>query len=173
MTCIVGLVDKDKVWMGGDSAASAGSSILIHKNTKVFKVDNLLIGCSGSIRANQLVKYSLTLPKFKTKDISKYLCTDFAMAIKSLIKDGMSDLESSKFGSFLIGYKNRLFEFDDDLQLLESINGISSIGSGSDIALGSLFSTIGADPEKRLLMALKASAYYNTTVAAPFHVIST
>jgi len=173
MTCIVGLVDKDKVYIGGDSAASSGFQISIRKDPKVFKVGEFIFGCEGSFRMIQLLKYSFIPPRIKYKDISKYLCTEFADEIKKLMKEGMSENEGSKFGSFLIGYKNRLFEFDDDLQLGENLNGMEAIGCGGDIALGALFATVGNLPEARIKKALEASASFSTGVAAPFHVIST
>ena len=120
----------------------------------------------------QLLKFSFILPKVKIKDIEKYLCTEFALEIKRLVRDGMSENEGAKFGSFLIGYHNRLFEFDDDLQLGENLNGIEAIGSGSDIALGSMFTSKG-EPQTRIIKALEAATFYSAAVARPFTVLST
>lgn len=173
MTCIVGLVDKDKVWIGGDSAASSQNQIVIIKDPKVFKRGNFIIGCAGSFRTMQILKYIFKFPKLKSNDLYKYLCRDFAKEMKKASKDLMSDNEGSKFGSFLIGHENRLFTFDDDLQVIENLNGLDSVGSGCDYALGSIITTIGQDPKKRILKALEASSFYCPSVAAPFHVIST
>jgi hypothetical protein len=128
MTCIVGVIEKEKVWLGGDSAISNSQVVTILKSTKVFKKGPFIIGCEGSFRMLQLLKYDLVIPKLTNKDIEKYLCTEFAENIKNLVKDKLSDHEGSKFGSFLIGYKNRLFEFDEDLQVIETLNGVNSIG---------------------------------------------
>lgn len=172
MTCIVGLVHKDKVFIGGDSAASTGTSIAIRKGSKVFARGNFIFGCEGSFRMIQLLKFSLILPKTKIIDVEKYLCTSFVKEVKRLIREGMSENEGNKFGSFLIGYNNRLFEFDEDLQLGENLNGIEAIGSGSDIALGSIFTSKG-EPKERIIQALEAATFFNAAVARPFTVLST
>lgn len=173
MTCIVGVIEKEKVWLGGDSAISNSQVVTILKSTKVFKKGPFIIGCEGSFRMLQLLKYDLVIPKLTNKDIEKYLCTEFAENIKNLVKDKLSDHEGSKFGSFLIGYKNRLFEFDEDLQVIETLNGVNSIGGGADFALGSLYTSIGQPANVRVMKALEASALYSKTVAKPFVVVTT
>lgn len=174
MTCIVGLVDQDKVIIGGDSAATAGMSISIWSDPKVFKIGDFIFGCEGSFRMIQSMKYRFIPPKSKPKDIFKYLCTDFPDEILRIIKEGCLG-DQAKFGSFLVGYKNRLFEFDDDLQVGENINCMASIGAGADIALGSLYTSKGSGltADQRIIKALEASAYYCTSVAKPFRLVNT
>lgn len=174
MTCIVGLVDQDKVIIGGDSAATVGTSISLWSDPKVFKIGDFIFGCEGSFRMIQLMKYKFIPPKSKPRDIFKYLCTDFPDEIMRLIKEGsFGDL--GKFGSFLVGYKNRLFEFDYDLQVGENINCMASIGAGADIALGSLYTSKGSGltANQRVLKALEASAFYCTSVEKPFRLVNT
>ena len=96
MTCIVGLVHKDKVFIGGDSAASTGTSIAIRKGSKVFARGNFIFGCEGSFRMIQLLKFSLILPKTKIIDVEKYLCTSFVKEVKRLIRDGLSENEGNQ-----------------------------------------------------------------------------
>jgi ATP-dependent protease HslVU (ClpYQ) peptidase subunit len=174
MSCIVGIVEKDHVVIGGDSAASIGTSITTIKDPKVFKVGSWLFGCAGSFRFMQLMKYSFKPPKLATKEIHRYLCTEFVTEIMNLCETGgINKIENGKFGSMLIGYNNRLFELDSDMQIMENINGISSIGSGSDIALGSLYTSIGVNAHQRCLKALEASDFYCTGVSKPFTILRT
>ena len=174
MTCIVGLVDQDRVIIGGDSAATAGNAISIWSDPKVFKVGDFIFGCEGSFRMIQLMKYKFIPPKIKPKDVFKYLCTDFPDEIMRLMKEGFFS-DPGKFGSFLVGYKNRLFEFDYDLQVGENINGMASICAGADIALGSLYTSRGSvlTSDQRVLKALEASAFYCTSVEKPFRLVNT
>jgi len=54
MTCIAGFVNKNEVWIGGDSAGVAGYNLRIRKDTKVFKVNGrFLIGYTNSFRMGQ------------------------------------------------------------------------------------------------------------------------
>lgn len=173
MTCIVGLIEKEKVYLGGDSAASSTNHITIIKQPKVFKNGDFIFGCQGSFRMLQLLKFSLVMPKLGNRDIEKYLATEFADIIKTFAKENLSDNEGSKFGSFLLGYKKRLFEIDEDLQAIETLNGVNAIGSGSDYALGSLYTSIGQPANVRVIKALEASSFYCTGVAKPFVVVTT
>jgi hypothetical protein len=47
------------------------------------------------------------------------------------------------------------------------------IGSGSDFALGSLFSTTALEPKKRIIIALKSAEYLSMGVLSPFTILST
>lgn len=170
MTCIVGLIENERVYIGGDSAASSGEDINVVKGPKVFLKEDMLFGCTGSFRMIQLLKYKLVIPKNRHKELEKYFANEFVDAIKSLARDGLSDSEANKFGGFLLGYQGRLFEFDDNLQFFENLRDIAAIGNSMPIALGSLYSTKGKKPELRLKLALEASEYYNTIVRKPFHI---
>ena len=174
MTCIVGIVEKDHVIIGGDSAASFGTSITIIKDPKVFKNGPFLFGCEGSFRMIQLLKHTFEPPKLTGKDIYKYLCTEFVNEIIKLCESGgINKTENGKFGSMLIGYKNRLFELDEDFQVMENLNGLSAIGCGADIALGALYVSHGVNAQQRCLKALEASDFYSTGVSKPFTILKT
>ncbi|HRH83558.1 MAG TPA: hypothetical protein PK210_04910 [Bacteroidia bacterium] len=67
MTCIVGLVDQEKVIIGGDSAATVGTSISLWSDPKVFKIGDFIFGCEGSFRMIQLMKYKFIPPKSKPR----------------------------------------------------------------------------------------------------------
>ena len=55
MTCIVGLIHEDKVYIGADSAGAANGNITIRKDKKVFKVGEFIFGCTSSFRMIQLI----------------------------------------------------------------------------------------------------------------------
>ena len=50
MTCIVGLIDGRRVWMGGDSAGVSGLDITVRADAKVFRNGDFLIGFTSSFR---------------------------------------------------------------------------------------------------------------------------
>jgi len=63
MTCIVGLVENGKVYIGGDSAGVAGLDITTRKDEKVFQKENMIFGFTSSFRMGQILRYSFKNPR--------------------------------------------------------------------------------------------------------------
>ena len=174
MTCIVGIVKKNKVLIGADSAGVGDGDITIRKDKKIFKNNGFVIGCTSSFRMIQLLQFSFTPPEIKGKELFKYMCTDFIDEVRKCFTDGgyiqkYTDGDE-KGGSFLVGINGRLFNVQDDFQVSESIINYDAIGCGYAYALGSLFSTkdIGLSEKKRLKIALKTAVKFSTGVEPPF-----
>lgn len=176
MTCIVGFLDKenDVVIMGADSAGVAGSLIMARKDTKLFKNGDFVIGCTSSFRMIQLLRFSFKPPVINDKDIYEYMCTDFINEVRKCFTDGgyiqKQKDGDEKGGTFLVAYKNRLFQIDEDFQVGENIDGFASVGCGVEYALGAIYSTDmnEVSPEKIVLRALKAAEHFSTGVCRPF-----
>lgn len=50
MTCIVGIVDNGKVYMGADSLGVGGLSKRVRKDPKLFRVGEFVFGYTSSFR---------------------------------------------------------------------------------------------------------------------------
>ena len=179
MTCIVGLRSAGEVYIGADSAGVAGLSLAIRKDRKVFRSGEAVIGFSSSFRMGQLLQYSLTIPSQKQgQSVWSFMVNDVIGAVRSCLRDGgymtVSDGVDTG-GFFLIGYRGQLFEIESDFQVNEPASGLSAIGCGGDIALGSLHTTRTMDmlPAHRALAALSAAEVYSAGVAGPFFIAST
>lgn len=181
MTCIVGIVREDDMWMGGDSAATDSSSINLRKDPKVFIRQDMLIGYCGSFRLGQLLRYKLQIPtKPKAKDVFEYLVNDFCSSLRSLAKDnGLmkvdNEIEEIPDSQIMICYDKRLFIIENDLHVGECLNNYNAIGGGQDVALGSLYTSEfnkNYGPKKRIEMALSAASSFCTAVSYPFHIIN-
>lgn len=142
MTCIVGVVEQEVVYIGGDSAGVAGLDITNRKDPKVFKVGDFLIGCTTSFRMIQLIRFSFSPPKrHPDKDVFEYMCTEFINEIRNCLKSGgFAEVNCSveNGGSFLVGYCGRLFKIESDFQVGESVDSFQSVGCGEPFALGAL-----------------------------------
>ena len=186
MTCIVALSVGNKVFLGGDSAASDEKSGLILQTTdpKVFKVGQFGIGFVDSFRMGQILQYRWTPPIYKPsanhKGLDKFMKTKFVDSVKEAFKDGgfgnfsQSTEEGDEGGTFIIAVQGtgRLFTMDPDFHIGEYDTMYMSEGSGQMSALGSLFSTSGIkSPRKRVRLALEAAAKFNMTVRPPFTII--
>lgn len=179
MTCIVGMVWKNnRVFIGGDSAASSGDIIYPVMNPKVFFVGDFLIGYTTSFRMGQLLQYTLKVPKHEADESTgEFMVCKFAESVRLCLKQGgFSHIENNEEngGTFLIGYKGGLFCMQDNFQVLESVHGMHGIGSGREYAMGALYSQ-GAirNPKNAISEALHAAEAFSPFVRGPYTILST
>lgn len=174
MTCIVGLIEGDTVWMGGDSAGVAGYSLSVRADAKVFRNGPMLFGFTSSFRMGQLLRYAFTVPDHDPRtDIDKYMATTFINAVRQCLKDhGFASRtnEVEEGGQFLVGYKGRLFYIGGDYQVGEAVDGFDAVGCGHDLAKGALFATAHLRGRERALLALQAAERHSAGVRGPFHI---
>lgn len=181
MTAIIGLEHDGQVYIGGDGVVSMGTMTNRIVNPKVFVKKPMVMGYCHSGRLGNLLKYSLKIPKHpKGKNIFDYLVNDFVRSIQTVLgKHGFFDLEPSKVVAcypILLGYRGQLYEVNGDFQILKYQTNYCAIGSGTELALGSLHSTatiasLVRDPEKRIIMALEAASAFEGSVGPPFTVV--
>jgi hypothetical protein len=102
------------------------------------------------------------------------MVTDFVDGLRECFKRGgyskISDNEENG-GTFLVGHKGRLFTIDSDFQVGEQVEDYAAVGCGDDIALGSMYSTIGKPVEERIRTALQAAEAFSTGVRGPFNIL--
>jgi hypothetical protein len=77
-------------------------------------------------------------------------------------------------GTFLVGYRGVVYEVNSDYQVGIPAHAFAAVGCGSQIALGSLFTTIGRgfSVSTRIDLALRAAECFSAGVRAPFVFIS-
>lgn len=174
MTCIVGVVDKGSVYIGGDSAGVAGWDLVIRRDAKVFRNGPFLFGFTSSFRMGQLLRYAFTPPEHPADmDVDRYLSTAFVDAVRECLKAGgyaKKDNEKEEGGVFLLGYRGRLLHIGSDYQVGEAFDGYDACGCGDSVARGALFAGARLRPEMRLRTALLAAERWNNGVRGPFIV---
>lgn len=174
MTCIVGLVHEQAVYIGGDSAGVGGWTITGRADAKVFRNGPFLVGYTTSFRFGQLLRYAFTPPEQPADmDTFHYMVVEFINALRDCLKDGgyaKKEAEQESGGKFLVGYQGRLFLIGDDYQVGEMLDGYMAVGAGDDLALGALYATAGMQPLARVEVALEAAAHHNMGVRAPFSI---
>jgi ATP-dependent protease HslVU (ClpYQ) peptidase subunit len=179
VTVIAGIIAKDgTIWMAGDSAFSNGYSVAVKATQKVFQIGPFLIGCCGSPRVMNVLRYAFTPPKHpRGMDVPRYMNTLFVDAMREALKRGgtlhtMNAVEEFVDSGALVGYRRRIFEIQCDFQVQETADAYVAMGSGEDIALGALAVTAEMPPRKRLLAAMAASERFNAGVRRPFTVLT-
>jgi hypothetical protein len=186
MTCIVALINENKVFLGGDAAASDDKSGLIFQRTdpKVFKVGQFGIGFVDSFRMGQILQYSWTPPVYKPtagyRNLDKFLRTRFVESIKEAFKEhgygnqnpGTEDGDEGGIFIITVQGAGRIFTMDSDFHIGEADVQYMAEGAGQELALGSLYSTAQIKtPRKRVRMALEAATKFNMSVRPPFTII--
>jgi ATP-dependent protease HslVU (ClpYQ) peptidase subunit len=172
MSCVVGLVDNGKVWMGCDSYATTetGERRPI-ANEKVFKNGKYLIGFIGSVRGGQLLDPHYFKPPAKILDFPNKVIELYKIFGCLNISQTQTNLQET---NMLIATKGgKLWEFMSDFQL-NPIPEYSTVGSGSIFAYGSLHTTQGMHmtPHDRIIKALEAAAFFDMGTGPPFKVYS-
>lgn len=176
MTCIVGLIEDGKVYMGGDSAVTTYvvQSLALKK---VFRLADCVIGCAGSLRILNLLAYAFSIPAQPEEvSVECYFTTLFVDALRALLKEAGSVTKQNEkeenLGYFLVGYQGRLFQISSDYSVMEVTDNFNTIGSGHEVALGALYATkdMSMQPQKRIELALQAASHFCSGVNGPFHV---
>jgi ATP-dependent protease HslVU (ClpYQ) peptidase subunit len=176
MTCIVGLLDKGTVWMGGDSAGIANWDLTIRSESKVWKREGFIFGSAGSHRVLQLLKYELVIPPLPQQfdnesNFMQYMVTKFVPAVRECLKNGGAaekNDEVEKGGIFLVGCSGYIYKIQSDYQVLNSRRPWLALGCGSNYAQGVLYATPHLDPQSRVLLALEAAEQMSAGVRGPF-----
>ena len=180
MTCIVGVAAGGKVWLGGDSAGVAGWSLTVRADAKVFGNGPFLMGFTTSFRMGQLLRYAFTPPHHDDGvPDEKYMATTFVNAVRECLKAGgcaSKEKDAENGGTFLVGYRGRLYFVGDDYQIGVAADDADAVGCGADIAKGSLHTSAqlkpGVEPEQRVRWALEAAERNSAGVRSPFVVLS-
>lgn len=179
MTCIVGLVENGKVYIGGDSAGVSGFDYHIREDQKVFQNGGMIFGFTSSFRMGQLLQYSLKIPDHDPRiDDFKYLCTDFMDAVIQCFKDkgyARTDNGEIEGGQFLLGYKGSLYMIAPDFQVAKIKNPFDSVGCGMYYAIGALHilnKNNKLTAEEKILSALEVAEANSAGVRRPFNIIS-
>lgn len=174
MTCIVGVVHKNKVYIGGDSAGVSNLDVIVRADSKVFTNRDFVFGFTSSFRMGQLLRYSFTPPTRKEhQDVYEYMVTKFINQVRKCFRAGgyaKKNNEVESGGTFLVGYHGRLFTIYDDFQVAESVQLYDAVGCGESYALGSLFATKLKEPKARIQLALSAAEQFSGGVRGPFKI---
>ena len=166
MTCIVAITDGVNVYMAADRGLSDDDIITAMSAPKIRLTDKYLIGYADSPGTGQLLHW-IILPTPPRKNVEKFMRTTFVNAVRKQLNESGVDLKDNAHASFLIGVSGQLFFVDtQDWQVSEC--DYMSIGSGSSIAMGSLYTTASwKSAEKRAYTAVSAAIELSPSCKGP------
>ena len=177
MTAIAGYTDGKTVFIGGDSAGTAGHYLQTRTDCKVFKSGEMIMGFTSSFRMGQILQYHLSPPKrLEGQKDYEYMVKQFIPAVKAALKE--HGYERSKSGEetggvFLVGYRGGLYCVEGDYQVGSLHKNYHACGCGKDLILGALHALEDYDipiPEQ-INIALGAAAEFSSYVKAPFTIL--
>jgi ATP-dependent protease HslVU (ClpYQ) peptidase subunit len=176
MTVIIGYVEGGEVFLGGDSAGVAGLSLVTRTDSKVFKNRDMIFGFTSSFRMGQILRYRFEPPELLDWDVEKYMCTDFIDSIRDCFKEyGFARTEESSDigGTFMVGFRGRLFKIQCDYQVGWTDKGYDACGCGEDLARGAMaiLKETNLAPEEKIKKALEATEQWSAGVRSPFNIL--
>ena len=177
MTCIVGLVDSGKVYIGGDSLGSNSFDGDIRKDAKVFRNGKFVMGFTTSYRMGQLLNYTFSSSRNLNEDEDEmsYMVNVFINDVRCCLKNGgfaTSENSQEIGGVFLVGFNGRLFTVHSDYQVSENIDEFTACGCGGDYARGAMLVSRHLPPDERIMQALAVAEHFSIGVKSPFTIIS-
>jgi ATP-dependent protease HslVU (ClpYQ) peptidase subunit len=169
MSCIVGICQNGKVYMGADSAGVCPKTgaLQLRKDPKVFKNGEYLIGVAGSWPVAQELRYA-KLPVDDPADAFEYMTQVFLCELRLIL----SKLPKEDY-ELLVGFRGRLFHLYGSEQVSEEIADYEACGSGAQVARGALYAweNLVMPTEERIEGALRAAERFCSGVRGPFTIL--
>jgi ATP-dependent protease HslVU (ClpYQ) peptidase subunit len=169
------------VWIGGDSSLTAGCDRFTRfdDELKVFRLGDMVIGCSGAIRVAQVLQHHVKLPGQSAdnpdESATEYLIRAFMPVLQEAFTSnaGIKLNDSHEGWALLIGYRKQLYYIGHDLAVVRS-GEYEAIGCGQHYAIGALYATkhLVISPRDRIEIALEAAAENDIHVEKPFTIMS-
>ena len=107
-------------------------------------------------------------------NLDKFMYTDFLISLRNFYENWWVDISKESDFGMLIAFKGRIFEHHAvDMSLTEYDEEYLAMGSGSDFALGSLWTTQHQkNGKRRAQLAVEAAVKYSTSCIGPVDVVS-
>lgn len=186
MSVIVAIKENDKIYIGCDSQATKGGTRTTLKNKnnykvwKVIGVDNCLMASVGALRDacvirtmdNLITEYNIYKKQICYSFVVNRIIPDIIERLQDVHYLKKSDVFECMDSSYLFAYENKLYYIGCDGSVVE-VDDCVAIGSGKNEAIGSLLTSIGQDPEERIIKAIKASATSDIYVDYPIIITDT
>lgn len=172
MTCIVGLVEDGKIYMGADRGMSDKRFIASSLTPKIRKIGPILIGYSASRGTGQLAHF-VNYPKPDFNNVERWVRMDMCKALQEASEAYKVDISAEGIAAdFLVGVGGKLFEVTTTDWSVTEYEAIAT-GSGYSYALGALHATSSYDisPRDRVKIALDAAIKYSPSCQSPIDLL--
>jgi ATP-dependent protease HslVU (ClpYQ) peptidase subunit len=165
MTIVCAVEDANGVVMACDEQASTSNRKFQGEASKLFRNGEYLFGTCGDIRMAQLLRYALEPPYVDTWDVDRHIATRFTDAVRACFEEGgwqRTEDGAARGGHFLVAVKGRVYEVEDNYQFFRNAEGIYTVGSGDEVAVGAMHALRDRDPETRVRAGVEAAIAHTT-----------
>ena len=174
MSVLIAIKDKSRIVVGVDTRMSSGPSYMdsYKQRPKAYHMDNkrtVIVGGVGNIGLVDVMKIIIDnhMPKIDMIDrsyIVKFIIPELINDIKVY---SMEDKECRMDGELFLGIKDRAYTIHSNYTV-EEVESYVAIGSGMDVAIGSLFTSgqFITDPESRIAIAVQATGHTISSVSS-------
>jgi ATP-dependent protease HslVU (ClpYQ) peptidase subunit len=177
MSCIVGLIEDDKVWMGADSHCGGDDFRVAMKNPKIIRYGDWLLGSAGQFRAIQVVEHFVEPPRSLKQSTLRFLIRNWVPKVQQAFEEH-GCREQHKNGDdlpscFLIGARDGLFFVGGDFAVNQYDPAVA-IGSGEAAATGAIRALAPVKeltPHEKIKRALTLAAEHTPSVVPPFTIL--
>ncbi|MPL61810.1 hypothetical protein SDC9_07399 [bioreactor metagenome] len=198
MTVVVAIKDKtnNDIIIGSDTMVTGGNLKYEMDEPKFFIVEiphgtlpnsektKIIVGEAGRVSILEYIRRVFKPPVWnrKTQDFNTYMLDKFFPNFKDLLKKksyvGKNEKDNGSidiFSHLLIIHENEFYTMWEDLGFCRETGDFFAIGSGKQVALGSLHSTkefIYDNPKARVEKAILAAGELTTYVNTDIHISS-
>lgn len=178
MTCIAGIAQGGRVWLGCDGITVEGDARWIGAAPKVFRRGEFIFGFAGSYRIGDVLHHVLEIPKQPdNENDERWLHVTFVPHVRATFAEAgflqnKNEVESLPECGILFGYRGVLHWLERDFHIGSPADGIGACGSGGDYARAAMYALPRLAPRARIHRALEIAERCSITVSAPFKVIS-
>jgi len=174
MTCIVAIEDGSRAWLAADTGVTDGDGSKDNASGKIWihEKTGIAFGIAGNVGVGQSIRYGLVVPRIDQRISGIEWCV---RRLVPAIRRALGDVTPGEDGELPIQMvaviRNEVYEIDSALGVTRSPRGYSAIGSGSDFAHGSLFSTKKQQPKRRACLAVESACAHHAGCALPIEVL--
>ena len=167
MTTIIAIEYDDRVEMISDSQINSNGKPYFHSDmTKIIERNKYLIGVAGRVVALQAILHNWNPPALTAThkgSLYSFVITKLIPSLKSFVDESKIFTEKEKeegdMFSLLIAIKGEVFEIDDDYSVGRRSDGLYSIGSGAEYALGALLAHADVDTAMQIAESLDVNTH--------------
>ena len=167
MTVVVGVVELDRVYLGADSAVTAGDDVAVLARPKVRRRGGILLGACGDMSAVGAVLDRLEVPRYDGGDLGAYM----AQRLHPALRECLRGLGRGHEAEVLVAAGGQLASLDHDGAIIVHARPYAAVGSGAPYALGACYHRRGHG-SRLVRVAIEAAAEHCASVRAPLQVLS-
>lgn len=185
MTCIIAAVKDNIGYIAGDKCATQGTKERKIKNSKIFNINEVLLGAAGSIRFINVLQHCITCEEAieksrNTDDFAYYLVKELMEACDS--QGCLTDINGNKYtpgysesdvenaGTELLAvYNNDIIRIGVDFSYCILDNNIAGLGI-EDSAEG-YFEARSGNMDNRIKSVMKYTAKNNSSVSEDYYIL--